>query len=92
MPAAAVRVSYVLRTQPKNMNHNAELSPEQQTTDYSYIGSRFLIIFLIIYYRSSRECVRYKLSNRIECFRKKYWNYEDIMVNVGRLIAWVVHL
>ena len=36
MPAAAVKVSYVLRIPPENMNHNAELSLEQQTTYYSY--------------------------------------------------------
>ena len=37
---------YVLRIPPKNMNHNAEFSQEQQSTYYSYIGSRFLIILL----------------------------------------------
>ena len=36
MPVAAVKVSYVLRIPPKNMNHNAEFSLEQQTTYYSY--------------------------------------------------------
>ena len=34
MPAAAVKVSYVLRIPPENMNHNAEFSLGQQTTYY----------------------------------------------------------
>ena len=36
MPAAAVKVCYVLRTPPENMNHNAEFYLEQQTTYYYY--------------------------------------------------------
>ena len=47
VPAAAVKVLYVLliRTQPNNVNHNAQLSLQQQTADYSNIGSLSLRIF-----------------------------------------------
>ena len=48
MPAAAVKVSYVRTSPKKAMNHNAEFSLEQQTTYYSYIGSRFLIMYLYL--------------------------------------------
>ena len=36
MPAAAIKVSYILRIPPEYMNHNAKFSLEQQTTNYSY--------------------------------------------------------
>ena len=48
MPAAVVKVSYVLRTQPKNMNNNAEFSLEQQTILFVYRFPILMIIFLTI--------------------------------------------
>lgn len=45
--AAAVKVSYLVLTQLNNKNHNAELSLPKQTADYSQIGSRRLIVFIM---------------------------------------------
>ena len=48
IPVAAVEACYVLRTQPQNMNHNADFSLPQQTADYSHTGYRSLIIFYFL--------------------------------------------
>ena len=51
-PLLLSRVSYVLlnqmRTQPKNVNHNAKFSLQQQTAYYYNIGSRSLIPGIIV--------------------------------------------